>query len=145
MSHEFTPAEAMEFFQKMWNPLGLPMPGMPSVPGASAAAQGAAHPGAQSGQGMTMPAMAIPFMPFPGMPPQMASAMNPFASFDPAEVEKKINEFKAVEGWLSMQLSMLQMTIKTMEMQKASLDALHAQAKATAQSTPSRSGSKGRK
>ena len=75
----------------------------------------------------------------------MASAMNPFASFDPAEVEKKINEFKAVEGWLSMQLSMLQMTIKTMEMQKASLDALHAQAKATAQSTPSRSGSKGRK
>ena len=145
MNHEFTPAEAMEFFQKMWNPLGLPMPGVPSVPGASAASQGAAYPGAQSGQGMTMPAMPMPFMPFPGLPPQMASAMNPFASFDPAEVEKKINEFKAVEGWLSMQLSMLQMTIKTMEMQKASLDALHAQAKATAQSTPSRSGTKGRK
>ena len=147
MSHEFTPAEAMEFFRKMWNPLGLPMPAMPPVPGASAAAQGSAHPGAQSAQGMTMPAMPLPFMPFPGMPPQMASAMNPFASFDPAEVEKKINEFKAVEGWLSMQLSMLQMTIKTMEMQKASLEALQAQAKAkaNAQSTPSGSGTKGRK
>jgi hypothetical protein len=26
MSKEFTPQEAMEFFQKMWNPLGLPFP-----------------------------------------------------------------------------------------------------------------------
>ena len=53
--------------------------------------------------------------------------MNPFATFDPAEVEKKINEFKAVEAWLNMQIGMLQMTIKTMEMQKASLEALRAQ------------------
>ena len=145
MSHEFTPAEAMEFFQKMWNPLGLPMPGVPPFPGATTAAQGSAQQGAQAGQGMQMPAMPMPFMPFPGMPPQMASAMNPFASFDPAEVEKKINEFKAVEGWLSMQLSMLQMTIKTMEMQKASLDALHAQAKATAQPPGGTGGKGGRK
>ena len=98
MSHEFTSAEAMEFFQKMWNPLGLPMPGM-------AAAAGAA-------QGMP------PFMP---MPP---GVMNPFATFDPAEVEKKIGEFKAVETWLNMQIGMLQMTIKTLEMQKAALDTL---------------------
>ena len=137
MSREFTPAEAMEFFQKMWNPLGLPVPGMPGAPGApgTQGAQAAAQPAA-----MPMP----PFMPFP-MPPQMAAAMNPFATFDPAEVEKKINEFKAVEAWLGMQLGMLQMTIKTMEMQKASLDALQAQAKASAQSTPSSGGPRGKK
>jgi hypothetical protein len=136
MSHEFTPAEAMEFFRKMWNPLGIPMPGMPPVTEASAAARGTAQPGAPAGQGGSVPAMQMPFIPFPGMPAQMASAMNLFATFDPAEVEKKINDFKSIEGWLSMQLSMLQMTIKTMEMQKASLDALHAQAKANPQ-TPS--------
>ena len=137
MSREFTPAEAMEFFQKMWNPLGLPVPGMPPVPGAAAAAQPGQQSGAQPAQPPSMPMP--PFMPFS---PQMAAAMNPFATFNPAEVEKKINEFKSVEGWLSMQLSMLQMTIKTMEMQKASLDALHAQAKATAQ-PPGRTGGKG--
>ena len=102
MSKEFTPAEAMEFFQKMWNPLGIPMPGMPAASGAT-------------------PAMP-PFMPFP------PGTMNPFATFDPAEVEKKINEFKAVETWLNMQVGMLQMTIKTLEMQKGSLETLRSQA-----------------
>ena len=105
MSNDFTPAEAMEFFQKMWNPLGLPIPGMPGAPGtAPNAAQG-------------MP----PFMPFP-------PGINPFATFDPAEVERKIGEFKAVETWLNMQIGMLQMTIKTLEMQKSSLEALRTQA-----------------
>ena len=115
MSKEFTPQEAMEFFQKMWNPLGMPIPGMPAPSGG---APGAAH---------GMP----PFMPFP------PNAMNPFATFDPAEVEKKIGEFKAVETWLNMQIGMLQMTIKTMEMQKSSLEALRAQ-------TQSASGAAGR-
>ena len=141
MSREFTPAEAMEFFQKMWNPLGLQMPGMPATPGTSeAGAQAGAAPTAQQPGAMPMP----PFMPFP-MPPQMAAAMNPFATFDPAEVAKKINELKVVETWVSMQLGMLQMTIKTMEMQKASLDALQAQAKASTQPPPPPSGGKGRK
>ena len=134
----------MEFFQKMWNPLGLPIPSMPGMPGAPGA-------GAQSGAFNAMPQMP-PFMPFP---PQMNAAMNPFASFDPAEVERKIGEFKAVEGWLSMQLGILQMTIKTMEMQKASLEALRAQAQAQAASasagassggsSSSSSGGKGKK
>ena len=108
MSREFTTEEAMEFFQKMWNPLGMPIPGMPAAGAASGAAPG-------------MP----PFMPFP------PGAMNPFATFDPAEVERKISEFKAVENWLTMQVGMLQMTIKTLEMQKASLEALRAQAQGT--------------
>src|SRR3989442_15871513 len=103
MSKEITPAEAMEFFQKMWNPLGLQFPGT-APPGAGA-----------------QPAPGMPPFPFP------PNAMNPFMNFDPEEVEKKINEFKAVETWLTMQVSMLQMTIKTMEMQKASLEALRTQ------------------
>jgi len=70
-----------------------------------------------------------PFMPFP---PNAMSAMNPFATFDPAEVEKKIHEFKAIETWLNMQIGMLQMTIKTMEMQKSSLEALRAQTQGAA-------------
>ena len=42
------------------------------------------------------------------------------------EVEKKIVELKSVENWLKMNLSFLQMTIKTLEMQKAGLEALGA-------------------
>ena len=40
------------------------------------------------------------------------------------EVEKKIAELKSVENWLKMNLSFLQMTIKTLEMQKAALQSL---------------------
>ena len=108
MSKEFTPAEAMEFFQKMWNPLGLQFPGMPPQPGA---------PGAEG--------QAMPSMPTMGFPP---NAMNPFMTFDPEDVAKKISEFKTVETWLNMQVGVLQMTIKTLEMQKASLEALRTQA-----------------
>ena len=114
MSREFTPEEAMEFFQKMWNPLGLQFPGM--VPPAQGAAAAGAPPG-------------MPQFPFP------PNAMNPFMNFDPEEVEKKINEFKIVETWLGMQVSLLQMTIKTMEMQKASLEALRSQAQSFAAPT----------
>jgi len=41
------------------------------------------------------------------------------------EVEKKIAELSAVENWLKMNLTFLQMTIKTLEMQKSALQALH--------------------
>ena len=45
------------------------------------------------------------------------------------EVEKKIAELKSVENWLKMNLSFLQMTIKTLEMQKSALQALQDSAK----------------
>ena len=45
------------------------------------------------------------------------------------EVEKKIAEMRSVETWLKMNLSFLQMTIKTLEMQKAALQAIHDSAK----------------
>jgi hypothetical protein len=41
---------------------------------------------------------------------------------DPAEIEKKIRELKTVETWLTMNVGFVQMTIKTLEMQKAALE-----------------------
>ncbi len=92
----FSPQQALEFMQRMWNPLGLPMPGF-GVPGAAAPA--------------------APPLPFPN--PALL-----FAALDPAEVQRKIDELKIVENWLTMSLSMLQMSVKTLELQKASLEAM---------------------
>ncbi len=95
----FSPQDAMDFMQKIWNPLGIPIPGF-SPPGADPAA----GPGA---------------MPFPN-----PAAM--FATIDPAEIQRKIDELRIVENWLTMNISLVQMSIKTMELQKASLDAIRA-------------------
>ena len=45
------------------------------------------------------------------------------------EVEKKIAELKAVETWLTMNVGFIQMTVKTLEMQKAALESLAASVK----------------
>ena len=92
----FTPQSALEFMQRMWNPLGVPMPGF-SIPGGAPAMPGA--------------------MPFPN-----PAAM--FAALDPAEIERKIAELRVIENWLMMSVNMMQMSIKTMELQKASLEAM---------------------
>ena len=42
------------------------------------------------------------------------------------DVTKKIAELKAVETWLTMNVGFVQMTIKTLEMQKAALESLTA-------------------
>jgi hypothetical protein len=44
------------------------------------------------------------------------------------EIEKKIAELKAVETWLTIQVAFVQMTVKTLEMQKAALESLAAAA-----------------
>ena len=44
------------------------------------------------------------------------------------EIEKKIAELKALETWLTMQVGFVQMTVKTLEMQKAALESLSAAA-----------------
>jgi hypothetical protein len=94
----FSPQDAMAFMQKMWNPFGIPIPGF----------------------GAPDPAQTVPgALPFPN-----PAAM--FAALDPAEVERKINELRVIEGWLQMSLSMTQMSVKTLELQKASLVALRA-------------------
>ena len=53
--------------------------------------------------------------PIPGM-------LQPTANID--EIQAKIRELKLVENWLTMNVGFVQMTIKTLEMQKAGLEAL---------------------
>ena len=43
---------------------------------------------------------------------------------DVGEIERKIGELKAVETWLTLQVGLVQMTVKTLEMQKAALEAV---------------------
>ena len=45
-------------------------------------------------------------------------------TLDTDELQKQITDLKAVEGWLRMNLSMLQMTIQGMEMQHSTLTAV---------------------
>lgn len=109
-STPFTPEQAFEFMQKMWNPFGFAMPG------------------------------AVPPAP-PGLQPAPAPFPNPlamFATLDPAEIEKKIGELRVIESWLAMSLNFMQMSIKTLELQKTSLEALRAGAVATAESPTKR-------
>jgi len=73
--------ELFEFFQKMWNPMAFPIPGM--------------------------------FQP----------------TMDVGEIEKKIRELQAVENWLKMNLNFVQMTVKTLEMQKSALETIQESAK----------------
>ena len=47
-------------------------------------------------------------------------------TLDTNELEKRIKDLKAVEGWLKTNLSMLQMTIQGLEMQCATLPAFQA-------------------
>jgi hypothetical protein len=47
-------------------------------------------------------------------------------TLDVDEIAKRITDLKAVEGWLKMNLSMLQMTIQGLEMQGAALSAVRA-------------------
>jgi hypothetical protein len=99
----FSPQQALEFMQQMWNPFGVPVPGFP-LPG-------------------TTPPLSPAGTAIPGMPafPHPAAM---FPALDPAEVERKIAELRIIEGWLTMSLNMMQMSIKTLELQKASLEAL---------------------
>jgi hypothetical protein len=63
------------------------------------------------------------------MMPGMMPFPNPaamFAALDPVEIERKIGELRIIENWLSMSLNMTQMSIKTLELQLASLEALQA-------------------
>jgi hypothetical protein len=129
-SMSFSAEEAMAFMQKMWNPFAMPMPGSAAgavVPmdkpaaetgTAASASAGPASDATQALQGM-MGSMMPGMLPFPN-----PAAM--FAALDPVEIERKIDELKIIEGWLGMSLNLTQMSIKTLELQYASLEALHA-------------------
>lgn len=116
----------MAFMQRMWNPFAMPMPAPAGTEGSSAAPQAspdepAAVPGTATLAG-TMTSMMGAVM------PGMMAFPNPaamFAALDPVEVERKIGELKVIEGWLAMSLNLMQMSIKTLELQQASLEAMH--------------------
>jgi hypothetical protein len=50
-------------------------------------------------------------------------------TFDIDELDKRIKDMKAVEGWLRMNLSMLQMTIQGLEMQRTTVSTVQAMGK----------------
>lgn len=101
-SNPLTPQQALEFMQRMWNPFGMPLPGFtpPTTSGATPAV-----------------------MPLP-------NPMAMFATLDPVEIDKKIAELVVIENWLSMSQNFMRMSIKTLELQKASLEALRGNAAA---------------
>lgn len=112
----FSAQDAMAFMQRMWNPFAMPMPG---------SAAGAVEPTAAvaSQPPPTEPAA------MPGMMPGMFAFPNPaamFAALDPVQVERKIAELRVIENWLAMSLNLTQMSIRTLELQRASLEALQA-------------------
>ena len=45
-------------------------------------------------------------------------------TLDPQEIDKRVQELKSVELWLSMNLNMLRAAIQGLEMQKAGLNAM---------------------
>jgi len=112
----FSPQEAMEFMQRMWNPFGVPIPGF-GVPGAAAASAAPAQQDASANAAQPSPL---------GFQYPNPAAM--FMALDPAEIERKIGELKVIEGWLAMSLNLMQMSIRTLELQKASLEALRGNA-----------------
>jgi len=56
-------------------------------------------------------------------------------TLDVDELERRITDLKAVEGWLKMNLGMLQMTIQGLEVQRATLAAMQAMSQ-TARDNP---------
>ena len=61
-------------------------------------------------------------------------------TLDVEEIEKKVRDLKAVESWLKMNLSMLQMTIQGLEMQCVTLNAVRAMGQMGANFTPGAAG-----
>lgn len=47
-------------------------------------------------------------------------------TLDPAELDKRIADLKSIEGWLTMNLNMLKLSIQGLEMQKLALNAVQA-------------------
>lgn len=123
----FTPQDALEFLQKMWNPFGVPMPGFAPGVGAPAA------PGTDAGAAGSPGGIAFP------------NPASMFAAIDPSEVQRKIDELRVIESWLQMSLNVMQMSIKTMELQKASLEAMRGAAAAGAAGTTNTAGGARRK
>jgi hypothetical protein len=49
-------------------------------------------------------------------------------TLDPSEVDKRINDMRSVEAWLSMNLNMVRFAIQGLEVQRAALQAMRGSA-----------------
>ena len=72
---------------------------------------------------MSNPAALNPFAGMMGMPAAggNAGAFDPqqfMKAIDPVEIDRRIQDMRAVEAWMKFSLSGLEMSIKTMEMQR---------------------------
>ncbi|MFN9210062.1 MAG: PhaM family polyhydroxyalkanoate granule multifunctional regulatory protein [Betaproteobacteria bacterium] len=83
-----TVGDSLELMKKVWG-----MAGLPSVPGATQAAQFVA-----------------------GLPSALPSMITP--TMDVAELDKRIADLRAVEQWLNLNMQMLRTTIQTLEVQR---------------------------
>ncbi|MDN0084807.1 hypothetical protein QU487_18950 [Crenobacter sp. SG2305] len=54
-------------------------------------------------------------------PPQAQAFLPPLSE---EEIDRKLAELRVVEGWLTMNLGLLSMQIKTLEMQRAAMTAM---------------------
>ncbi|MCL2345587.1 MAG: hypothetical protein FWC58_07010 [Desulfobulbus sp.] len=61
-------------------------------------------------------------------------------TFDVDELDKRIKDMKTVEGWLRMNLSMLQMTIQGLEMQRTTVSTVQAMGQIASSAAQSMSG-----
>ncbi len=52
-------------------------------------------------------------------------------TIDPQEIDRKLAELRSVENWLKMNLAFVEMTVKTLEMQKSALETLSGKASET--------------
>lgn len=91
-------SEFFDWMRNMWSPEAHGLPGM--------AAMSATTP---------MPG-------FPGMPAMFVPTA------DPKDIERRINELQAVENWLKMNVGFIQMTVKTLELQKSALESINSSA-----------------
>jgi hypothetical protein len=101
----------------------------------------------QTQKWMGNPAAMNPFgMPMTGFPNPFANVgtANPLdpqslmKAIDPAEIDRRIGDMRAVEAWLKLSLTTIEMSIKTMEMQRdayASLGKMNEAANKTARAS----------
>lgn len=92
--------DSLEFVKKLWGGMGVP---------------GMTPPGGTT-PGIGIPGMQMPGMNIPGM-------VMPTLSVE--EINKKITDLKAVESWLALNMNMLRGTIQALEVQAATISALH--------------------
>lgn len=59
-------------------------------------------------------------------------------SMSPDDINKQITDLKAVESWLQMNMNMLRTTIQTLEVQSATLSAIHAMGQSFSHASTSR-------